>query len=217
MKKRIVTLTCLAAIAATAALTYGSGGALSRGFGKTLGEWQKLYFTWFLGGDQSNPEGHVVFMPIPDGVPQEAPDGTVFFVGHADVTLADNQAFMLPVWTYVGEAYLQDIPDDAPLPEEVFTGADVLVLLDGKPLLDSTKDDLSKFYTDAVYFDQPIVYDNPQPRGDGIDAVAALWVQGVGLLRGPLKVGEHTLSLYVDTGFGFGFINTWDIVVVSDE
>lgn len=216
MKQQVAILTCLAVFAA--ADVARGGGALPQGFGKSLEEWQKSYFTWSLGGDQSNPDGNVFFIPLPDGLPEEADDGTVFFVGHEDVTLIDNEAFMLPVFAFAGETYLQKSkPDDAPVPAEVFTGADVLVTLDGRPLLDSGEDDLSRYYADAVYFDEPILYDRPQNRGSAGQAIGAIWVQGLGFLHGPLEPGGHTLALYVDSGLGFGFINTWDIAVVSDE
>ena len=39
----------------------------SSAYGHTLAEWLTLYFTWALGGNQANPEGHVYFLPLPSG------------------------------------------------------------------------------------------------------------------------------------------------------
>jgi hypothetical protein len=191
----------------------------SHAFGKTLAKWQQLYWTWALGGNQAGQVGHVLFLPMPQGELRGgtgAPDDPFFFVGELDITLQPGTAFVTPVLVFIGESYVENVPDDTPLPEEIFTNAEVLVTLDGRPLINSSAEDISPYYFDAVFFDEPLFYDEPQPRGDPpgtINAQAALWVQGLGFAYPPLKVGQHTLTMFGDNRFGFSFFNTWRITV----
>jgi hypothetical protein len=119
----------------------------SHTFGKTLSEWQKLYWTWALGGSPESQVGHVLFMPIPQGVPDDGagtPEDPVISVGELDVTLKPGTAFVMPVFVFVGESYVEDEPDDDPavFPAGLFTNAEVLVKLDNHPLIDSIAEDI---------------------------------------------------------------------------
>ncbi|RIK40928.1 MAG: hypothetical protein DCC55_13480 [Chloroflexi bacterium] len=183
----------------------------SHAFGKALEEWQLLYFTWYLGGSQADQVRNVRFLPLPEGEPT-GEDPTII-VGELDLTLEVGTAFVLPVLTFIGETYVEDVADDEPLPAEIFTGAPVLVSLNGQPLIDSGVENLDKYLFGPVFFDPPILYDEPQPRGD-VNAAAAIFVQGIGFVYPPLPVGEHTLTLFaVFEDFGVGFSNTWHITV----
>jgi hypothetical protein len=222
--KRITHCLCIFAIS-LAALTWaptaaksssGANPGQSNAFGKPLAEWMKLYFTWSFGGPQAGQEKNVTFLPIPAGEPSDA-DPTVF-VGEQDVALRNGQAFALPIFTFYGETYLPllNLPDDDPdFPgEEIFTGAEVLIRLDGKVIIDSRRDDLRQFYFDAQFFDEPIFYDEPSSYG----SIGALWAKGIGFVHPPLSPGMHRLELFVynhvDFGFGhFGYANTWNITV----
>jgi hypothetical protein len=189
----------------------------SKAYGKPLGEWMKLYWTWFIGGDQEGQVKKVVFLPLPAGTDE---DGDGIAVGELDVTLQVGQKFVLPMFVYVGETYVEDVPADDPSfpPDEVFTGATVVIKLDGKVIIDSEDDDLSEFFFDAQFFDEPIEYPEPSPRGPDLTADAAIWVKGIGFVHPPLSPGEHTLELFVySPDFGFGFQNTWNIEVVKKK
>jgi hypothetical protein len=192
-------------------------------FGKTLSEWQRLYWTWALGGSLEGQVDDVLFMPIPQGVPDDGegtPKDPTIFVGELDVMLTPDTAFVMPVFVFIGESYAEkDEPDDpSQFPAKIFTNAKVLVKLDNHPLINSRLEALSKYFfptadpDGAVSFDPLIPYYPPQPRGS-LNADAALWVKGLGFVYPPLSVGEHTLTLFVDSRLGFGFCNTWHITV----
>jgi len=194
----------------------GPNPGQSSAYGKPLAEWMKIYWTWFLGGPQAGAVKNVTFLPVPAGVPSDI-DPTVA-VGELDVSLANGQALALPMFTFYGESYLPETglaDDDSSFPPaDVFTSAEVLIKLDGKIILDSSKDDLSPFYFDPQYFHKPIVYAEPSSYGSD----AAIWVKGIGFVHPPLSTGKHRLELFVynhtDFGFGlFGYANTWNISV----
>jgi hypothetical protein len=213
--RRLIALALLGAALALVPHAAGGPPPHAKAFGKSLTEWMKLYWTWALGGDQAGQVGRVLFLPIPEGELQPRDDDDPFiFVGEADVTLQPGTPFVLPVFTWVGETYVQDVPDDEPLPDEIFTNMEVLVTLDGRTLIDSDTDDLGDFLFGPVDFDDVILYDEPQPRGENLDAAGAIWVQGIGFVHHPLSVGRHTLTLDVfSDDFGVGFRNTWTITV----
>ena len=175
----------------------------------------KQYWTWALGGNQAGQVKNVVFLPLPVGRPSEQ-DPTVA-VGEIDVTLKPGQKFALPVFVFIGETYAEPgIPDDEPsmLPAEVLTGARILVTLDGRPVLDGSRDDVNDFYFDTVYFDEPLLYDEPVEYAPDVHAIGSIWVKGVALVQNPLPKGTHTLRVrvYSDANH-FGFDNTWNITV----
>jgi hypothetical protein len=162
-------------------------------------------------------------MPIPPGVPDDGagtPEDPTIFVGELDVTLRPWTAFVMPILVYIGESFVEDVPNEDPVqfPMTLFTGAEVLVTLDGYPLINSRTEDLCRYFfpaarpDGAVFFDEPVSYDPPQPRGP-LNADAAIWVKGLGFVYPPLSVGKHTLTLFVDSKLGFGFLNTWHITV----
>lgn len=193
--------------------------ATSSAFGRTLGEWMGLYWTWALGGDQADHEGNVRFLPIPSGELVSGsftPDDPGVLVGSLDAALAPGEAFALPVVAWIGETYDPDLgnPDDVPFDPSVFVGTHAVVTLDGEPIMDSTAGDLEDFYYGPVDFDETIVYDAPTDYG----AVGAIWVQGIGFVHHPLSVGTHELALeseiiLEDYNLGVRFENTWTIVV----
>lgn len=207
----------LAALLALPTATASAGEpslAQSNAFGKTLAQWMTLYWEWSL-GNGPDQVGNVVFLPLPAG---EHVSGDFTFgdpgvlVGEAEVTLRPGNAFALPVITWIGESYLPELnlPDDLPLDSSVFTVADVS--LDGQSIMNST--DLSEYYYGAAYFDSPVEYSEPTNYG----ANAAVFVQGIGLVHGPLSKGMHTLTLVSaiqipEYNLGLKFVNTWTIVV----
>ncbi len=193
---------CILAIGVAALQAGGPMPGQSKAFGKSLGSWMELYWTWFLGGDQPGQVKSVVFLPLPEE-------------GELDVTLGKGEKFVLPMFVYIGETYLPEleIPDDDPafIPDEFFTDANVLIMLDGEPIIDSEVDDLNEYFFGPEYFDEPIEYAAPTWYG----ADSAIWVKGIGFVHNPLPPGEHTLTLYITDNFGFGieFFNTWYITV----
>jgi len=182
--------------------------------GKSLQDYHQMYFTWSLGGPQTDHHGNVQFLPVPAGAYQNE---SGYWVGSADVALKSKWSFFLPVYVFYGERYNTGALDDPPgwPPAEAFTDADVLITLDGTPILDSGTVDLSTYYGDTVYFTQPIPYAEPTAYG----SVAALWIKGLRFVEPALSDGEHMLHLLVTSQFlqdNFlfpGWDNTWHISV----
>ena len=185
----------------------------NRAHGLSLSELLDLYWSWVLGASDEDHYKNVVFLPIPPGAPSE--DDPSILVGEADFSLHSGESFLLPVFTYVGETYLEEgIPDDNPddLPAEVFTGATILVMLDGKVIIDN--ENAEDYFADTRFFDAPIFYDEPVEYADDVHAIGAIWQKGIAFVQKPLKKGEHTLELFVFSPlFGIGFANTWHLTV----
>ena len=190
--------------------------AQSNAGGQSLGDWLERYWTWYYGGEGAQP-GRVrntVFLPLPAGEPTEA-DPSIS-EGTLDVKLRPGERFVLPLFAFVGERYLEDLPDDDPaaLPPGVVSDAHILLKLDGKTLVDSEVDDMSELFVQTRYFPKPVVYEEPHEYAPDVHAVSAIWFQGFGVVQPPLSKGEHTIELFVysDVG-GFGYHNTWHITV----
>lgn len=136
-----------------------------------------------------------------------------------DITMPPGTPFVAAPFFVFGESYDDpNVPDDDPLALAdllalIFATTDIETVIDGEVLLDGTGAELSDFLFGPVYFDEPIVYAEPQARGPDLNATAALWVMGIGSVYRPLPVGEHTLVSTVDSAF-FGFMQfTYHITV----
>jgi hypothetical protein len=145
---------------------------------------------------------------------QERPDtiGRVRFLPYYGATefsieLDPGTAIAFPPFFVFGELYddgTQDDPND-PFIDVLLETATVETRLNGRVLLQGVASELEAYAFGPVNFDQPIWYAEPQPRGPGLNAVAAMIVFGVGSVYRPLPVGEHTLEITVDSEF-FGLI-----------
>lgn len=198
------------------------GPPQANAYGKSLPEWMELYLTWYLGGDQADHVKNVQFLPLPAGVPDDGA-GTaadpVTLVGEMDLTLKPGTPFVLPVAFWYVEVYLDGSVDPV-LADAVFTESDVLVTIDGKAVIDSDRQDLSRFYVPPTAFGSVIYYDEPTSYG----SVGAVGFQGIGFVHGPLSVGKHTITLHSEinavvadpnhpVNLGQIFHNTWNITV----
>jgi hypothetical protein len=165
----------------------------SNAFGKSFEEWNVLQTQWAIDSEFGTP-------PTPSDTvgrvrlfPAEFFDPNPVF----HITLPPGTPFVAsPVFVF-GERY-DDLTVDDPVAlaeflEQVFATVKILTVLDGEVLLEGTGTDLAQFRFGPAFFDEPIVYAEPQPRGPGLNAIAALWVTGIGSVYNPLPVGEHTL------------------------
>jgi hypothetical protein len=187
----------------------------SRAFGKSFEEWNVLQTQFALatglGGatNLSNTVGRVRLLP------GEFSDPAPVF----QIRVAPGTPFVASPFFVYGERYDDpNVPDDdpialAPLLEEIFETATIQIVLDGRVLLEGSGTELQRFQFGPVYFDEPIMYAQPQPRGDNLNAVAALWVTGIGAVYEPLPVGEHTLVYTVQSDFFGDFQFTYHITV----
>lgn len=170
------------------------------------------YYARQIGGEELGRKGNTVYLPIPAGTLDEA---SGLYVGTQTFTLASGERFFLPVHTWYGETYEDGStdPEDFP-PNSLYTQSnDVLVSLDGEPLIDSAKDDLADFFVDVAYFDEPIVYDEPTDYG----SINAIYIKGLAVTSPKLDAGTHEVHLTVSAqfltdNFGFsGYDNTWTL------
>jgi hypothetical protein len=180
----------------------------------------EIYWTWiFTGEPESGQVRRVRLMPLPAATPVAGSgtlDDPVIFQGHLDVRLRPGTPFVMPIAVWVGETYEPDlgIPDDLPLDPSVFTESNVLITIDGRPIIDSQEDDLRAYYFGPIPFDPPFPY--PEPTSYG--AVGAVFAQGIGFVHHPLSRGTHTMTLHSEIlipefNLGFVFENTWTITV----
>jgi hypothetical protein len=172
----------------------------SNAFGKSFEEWNVLQTQFATevglgaGPTPSDTVGRVRLFPAE------------FFVTprEFDITLPPGTPFVASPIFVIGERYDDpNMPDDDPillaefLEEKIFATVKILTVLDGQVLLEGTGTELARFRFGPVFFDEPIVYASPQPRPTpdlpGLNAIAALWVTGIGSVYRPLPVGEHTL------------------------
>jgi hypothetical protein len=204
----VTLLVALLGVVLVPAVSLGQGGESplvppqSNAFGKSFEEWNVLQTQRALevglggGTTRSDTVGRVRLLPG-EFVNQ-------FPVFH--ITLPPGTPFVAAPFFVFGERYDDPtVPDDdpialAPLLKEIFATLQIRTVLDGRVLLDGTGTELERFQFGPVFFDEPIVYADPQPR-DGANAVAALWVTGIGSVYRPLPVGEHTLVYTVSSGF----------------
>ena len=191
-----------------AAATPGTAPPNSKAYGQSLTDWTTLYFERaFTGG--ANTAKRVRLLPIPPG--EWAGDGSFTstdpstFV-NADVTLKPGTPFVLPVAIWYGESYNTGQQPDAPLPESVFTNSHTLVSVDGKSIIDSNVDDLSRWYIGPSYFDPPIVYAEANPV---TGAISADFVQGLSLVHSPLSRGTHAAFGVGGHRQDLGLLRTW--------
>jgi hypothetical protein len=169
--------------------------------GKSLAEWSFLQNEWVIAtglGGQTLPDtvDKLQFLPGPFG-----PGSHEF-----EVVVPVGTALVSPPLFAFGELYEDgsfDDPNDpflAGIIDTVFNETQLDVRLDGDVVLSGTPAELGDYaygFDGPLYFDEPIVYAEPQDRG-GINAVAALWTTGVGAIYHPLSPGEHTLEVVQD-------------------
>jgi hypothetical protein len=172
----------------------------SHAFGKSFDEWNFLYTIWALGGAQDDTVGRVRFLPgaflvgEPDDIDE---DGFAIFIDEFNIRLRPGTPFVLPPFLLVGETYdREDVPDDDPQDAfMIFATTDIRVTLNGAVLMEGTGADLAEFVYGPTYFEEPIFYDEPQPRGPDLNAIAGIFTVGIGAVYHPLPVGEHTLRV----------------------
>ncbi|WZO98847.1 hypothetical protein EP7_000438 [Isosphaeraceae bacterium EP7] len=127
-----------------------------------------------------------------------------------DVNLPPGTGFVTAPFFIYGERFDDPaVPDDTPqliVDLKLFETADIQVILDGRVLLKGTGADLHRWHFGPTYFKRPIVYAEPQFRfnneaGNPVNAVEALFVEGIGTVYSPLSRGRHTLIQNVSSPF----------------
>ena len=207
MKRSVVLLVALLVVGLAPALAHAKDGKSplmppqSHAFGKSFEQWNMLQTQWAiasgLGGDTKLSDTVGKVRLLPGSFVDRSP---VF-----NITLRPGTPFVASPFFVFGERYDDPaVPDDDPEALEAFLDQDfattkIKTVLDGRVLLDGTGSELKHFWFGPAYFAEPIVYATPVPRGENLNAVAALWVRGIGSVYHPLPVGKHTLVYRVQS------------------
>ena len=97
----------------------------------------------------------------------------------------------------------------------LFENATIRTTFDGSVVLEGLASDFPERKSSVRTFSEPIPYVEPQDRG-GINAVAAIFEQGIGAMF-DVPLGEHTImNVYESTFFGGPFSATYNITVVPE-
>lgn len=226
MKMRWIVPSVLLSVAAVGTALADPPG-FSSAFGKSLGDWMKLYAIWNFGGDQADHEGKMIFVPDVNQAPAgdwnyDEPTNTWNYVTEMDLRLHPGDKFCAPLFYYYGWEYEDGSIDD---PNDaywlgVLTGARIELTLDGEVLVDSDASDYMDNWFDPVYFGDALLFDQTNEYG----AVGIAYVQGFGYAHQPLSKGTHTLvwSLHMDEfdpnwdeEYAIGNQVTWHITVAK--
>jgi len=183
----------------------------STAFGKTLAQWQDIYWRWTYGG-LSGPtdangnavvNGNVVLLPLPNAPGDGTPE-------HLNVTLNSGQAFVLPLWVLLGNSYSDGAPNDPLVDATVFQTLEITLQIDGVTVLDAAN--YMQFYSE-FYFAPVITLPAAFAPYAGI-----IWHQGIGTVHSAFSPGTHTIKLdakNTQAAFGsfFEYHNTWTVTV----
>lgn len=178
-------------------------------YGKSLAEWQGIYFSWYFGALNvpSDANGNaVVDNVVLLSMPSTPGDGTP---GYQKVTLGSGQAFVLPLFSIIGQSY-KDGTADAFLNVGIFQTLDLTVKIDGATVIGSGN--MMDYYSEYTY--------NPPVPYPYDPVVANIWVQNIGMVHSPLSLGQHIIQLDVKNtepiqGLGtLEYHNTWGINAV---
>lgn len=173
------------------------------------------HWTWWYGGTGPQEVGNLFLVPLPtNGV--QISDDPLIFQGDTSFSMRVGRRVVLPMIFFLGETYVDGTFDDpADYPTD-FKASSLLLRVDGRVVVDSTRSKLDCLYVDLTYFPQPIVY--PEPTGYGSNS--AIWMNGLGILLPPMSPGAHVIQMEVVSplpfwGINFGYFNTWYVTVVK--
>jgi hypothetical protein len=172
------------------------------------------YWTWYYGGVGPQEVGNLFLVPLPNGDPIS--EDPLIFQGSTSFTLRTGKTLVLPMSFFLGESYVEGPPDDpADYPTD-YKASTLLLTVDGRAIVDSTRTKLDCVYVDVTYFPQPVVYPEPSYYGSN----AAIWMVGLGIMLPPMSPGEHIIELQVVSpmpfwGINYGFYNTWYVTVTK--
>jgi hypothetical protein len=214
--------TALAALVLCAAVpaTAGSpkGVCQAGGYNQVvLAEAMAKYWAWYYGATGSQELGNLFLVPLPSG--DQISDDPVIYQGEMSFSVRTGKTLVLPLTFFLGESYVEGPPDDPAAYPINYKASSVLLMVDGRAIVDSTRTKLDCLYVPLTYFAQPIVYPEPSSYG----STAAIWMMGLGILLPPMSPGEHTIELqvvaplHVVWGVDFGYYNTWHVTVVKPK
>lgn len=172
------------------------------------------YWSWYYGGVGPQEVDNLFLLPLPNG--DLISDDPLIFQGSTFFTVRTGKTLVLPMSFFLGESYVEGPPDNpADFPTD-YKASTVLLTVDGRVVVDSTRTKLDCLYVDLTYFPQPVVYPEPSYYGSN----AAIWMVGLGMLLPPMSPGEHLIELQVISplpfwGIHLGYYNTWYVTVLT--
>jgi hypothetical protein len=149
-----------------------------------------------------------------DGVRYLPPNFGETFV--ANVTIPEGTAVVFSPFVVFGENYDNGTSND-PILNDIFAGAMFQTKFDGATVLEGSANAFPSRMFGPTSFAAPIMYTDPQPRGPGLNSVAAIFALGLGTIFDPLPLGHHTIqNVYTSNFFGGPFTSTYNITVVPE-
>jgi hypothetical protein len=183
--------------------------------GKSLDEWGLDWTQWAIAtglGEQTLPD-------TVDGVRYLPPNfGGGDFI--ADLTIPQGTALVVSPFFVFGERYdngTEDNPTD-PVIDMILEDATIETTFDGNVLLDGAASAFPERTFGVTVFPNAIPYAEPQPRGENLNSVAAIFGVGIATIYDMLPLGQHTIrNEYNSPGFfGGPFSFTYNITVVPE-
>lgn len=171
------------------------------------------YWRWYYGGVGSQEVGNLYFVPLPNG--DMISEDPLIFQGSTSFTVRTGKTLVLPMQFYLGETYIEGPPDDPAAFTVDLKASSLLLTVDGRVVIDSTRTKLDCVYIDLTYFTEPIVY----PEPSSYESNAAIWMTGLGILLPPMSPGIHIIEMQVVApyrplwGVDLGYYNTWNVTV----
>jgi hypothetical protein len=193
-KLGMMAVTALAAVMLSAAMPAAAGspkGICQAGGYNTvqLADSMTKYWSWYYGGVGPQEIGRLFLVPLPTNG-QQISDDPLIYQGSTSFTVRTGRTLVLPISFFVGESYTDGTFDDPVNFPTDYKSSSLLLTVDGRVIVDSTRTKLDCVYIDLTYFPQPIVYPEPSSYGSN----AAIWMTGLGILLPPMSPGEHRAS-----------------------
>ena len=181
--------------------------------GKSLAQWT---FDWTEWGLKTGLGGQTLPDTV-DGVRYLPPNLGSTFV--TSLTIQQGTAVVFAPFIVFGENYdngTSDNPAD-PILNDIFADVTIQTMFDGATVLQGSGDAFPDRKYGPTSFAAPIVYTDPQPRGPGLNSVAAIFGLGIGAIFDPLPLGQHTIkNVYTSNFFGGTFSATYNITVIPE-
>jgi hypothetical protein len=181
--------------------------------GKSLAQWS---FDWTEWGLKTGLGGQTLPDTV-DGVRYLPPNLGSTFV--TSLTIQQGTAVVFAPFVVFGENYdngTSDNPAD-PVLNDIFADVTIQTMFDGATVLQGSGNAFPDRKYGPTSFAAPIVYIDPQPRGPGLNSVAAIFGLGIGAIFDPLPLGQHTIqNVYTSNFFGGTFSTTYNITVIPE-
>ena len=185
----------------------------SHAYGRTLAQWNDLYTRWAF-GDATLPTDANGNAVVNDVVLWPTPLLLIQSSGHSDVTINSGEAFMMPVYGWLGTSYLDGTPDDTYLRLTDFIHNSLTVKIDGVTVINNANK--LNFFTEFHF--RPQI---PLPQPDFYPFNGIIYEQSIGFVHTPLTPGKHKISVdasiyFPDSNPTFGPVEwhyTWSVTV----